>query len=306
MQSRFVDLDGPVHYADFGGSPGTGPPLVLVHGLGGSHLNWMAAAPLLARRSWVLAPDLIGFGRTPLAGRQARVRANQRLLGRFLERVVGAPAVLVGNSMGGLISILEAAEHPQRVAALVLVDPAVPRPRGVRLDREVRLGFTLFAIPGLGERFLAHRRTRLGAERLVADVLRLCCVDAGRVNPEVVAAMCVLTEERNRHKAGDQAFLAATRSLLLALARPGPYLRAVRAVTAPTLLLQGDGDRLVPLRSVQALARAMPTWTLQVLDGMGHVPHLEDPERFAAVVTAWLDAQGRSLSPAGPGTRPSR
>lgn len=306
MQSRFVDLDGPVHYADFGGDPAAGPPLVLVHGLGGSHLIWMAAAPLLARRSWVVAPDLIGFGRTPLAGRRPRIRANQRLLGRFLDEVVGGRAVLVGNSMGGLISLLEAAEHPERVAGLVLVDPAVPRPRGVRLDREVRLGFTVFAIPGLGERFMAYRRTRLGAERVVAEILRLCCVDSARVNPEVVAAMCALTQERNAHRASDAAFLTAARSLLLALARPGPYLRAARAVRAPTLLLQGDGDRLVPLSSVQAIARAMPAWTLQVLDGLGHVPHLEDPERFAAAVTAWLDAQDLRLSAAGPGTRPSR
>jgi len=308
MQSRFVDLDGPVHYADFGGGgdAAAGPPLVLVHGLGGSHLNWMAAAPLLARHSRVLAPDLIGFGRTPLAGRQPRIRANQRLLGRFVDEVAGRPAVLVANSMGGLISLLEAAERPERVAGLVLVDPAVPRPRGVRLDREVRLGFTVFAIPGVGERFLAHRRTRLGAERLVADVLRVCCVDSARVAPEVVAAMCALTQERNTLKGNDAAFLAAARSLLLTLARPGPYLRVVQSVAAPTLLLQGDGDRLVPLGSIQAIARARPSWTLQILDGLGHVPHLEDPERFAAAVTAWLDTQALDVSGARPGTRPSR
>jgi pimeloyl-ACP methyl ester carboxylesterase len=305
MESRFVDLDGPVHYADFGGDSAAGPPLVLIHGLGGSHLNWMAAAPLLARRSRALAPDLIGFGRTPLAGRQPRIRANQRLLGRFLDEVVGEPAVVVANSMGGLISLLVAAERPERVTGLVLVDPAVPRPRGVRLDREVRLGFTLFAIPGLGERFLAHR-ARLGAERVVADVLRVCCVDSARVAPEVVAAMCALTQERNTLKGSDAAFLAATRSMLLTLARPGPYLRVVRSVTAPTLLLQGDGDRLIPLGSIQAIARARPTWTLQVLDGLGHVPHLEDPDRFAAAVTAWLDTQDLGASVAGPGTRPSR
>jgi len=306
MHSRFVDLDGPVHYADFGGDAAAGPPLVLVHGLGGSHLNWMAAAPLLTGRSRVLAPDLIGFGRTPLAGRPARIRANQRLLARFLDEVVGGPVVLVANSMGGLISLLVAAEHPERVAGLVLVDPAVPRPRGVRLDREVRLGFTAFAIPGLGERVLAHRRSRLGAERLVADVLRICCVDSARVAPEVVAAMCALTQERNALKGSDAAFLAAARSLLLALARPGPYLRVVQSVTAPTLLLQGDGDRLVPLGASQAIARARPSWTFQVLDGLGHVPHLEDPQRFAAAVTAWLDAQPLGVSGARPGTRPSR
>jgi len=303
MQSRFVDLDGPVHYADFGGDGDGRPAMVLVHGLGGAHLNWMAAGPLLARRSRVLALDLAGFGRTPLAGRHARVRANQRLLGRFINEVAGAPVILVGNSMGGLISLLEAA-HPERVAGLVLVDPAVPRPRGVRLDREVRLVFTLYAIPGLGERFLASRRTRLGAERLVADVLRVCCVDASRVPPEVVAAMCALTQERAELAWGDAAFLEAARSLLLTLARPGPYRRAVQAVAAPTLLLQGTGDRLVPLGSTQAIADARPSWTFQVLDGVGHVPQLEAPERFVTAVTTWLDEQ--NLRAARPGARPSR
>ena len=64
MRSRTVDLGGPVHFADFGGS---GPTMVLVHGLGGSHLNWLAVGPALAARARVLAPDLAGFGRTPLA-----------------------------------------------------------------------------------------------------------------------------------------------------------------------------------------------------------------------------------------------
>jgi pimeloyl-ACP methyl ester carboxylesterase len=98
MQQRIVDLDGPVHYADFGG---TGRPIVLVHGLGGSHVNWLGVAPQLAAHGHVLAIDLAGHGRTPSLGRTARVDDNRRLLGRFLETVVGEPAVLVGNSMGG-------------------------------------------------------------------------------------------------------------------------------------------------------------------------------------------------------------
>jgi pimeloyl-ACP methyl ester carboxylesterase len=73
MISRTLDLGGPLHYQDFGG---TGPTMVLVHGLGGSHLNWMMVGERLARRARVLVPDLAGFGRTPLAGRSASVSAN--------------------------------------------------------------------------------------------------------------------------------------------------------------------------------------------------------------------------------------
>src|SRR6266487_5983253 len=81
--------------------------MVLVHGLGGSAVNWVAVGPGLATRARVLAPDLAGFGRSPLAGRSARVQANQRLLGRFIDEFAVDPVILVGNSMGGMIALLE-------------------------------------------------------------------------------------------------------------------------------------------------------------------------------------------------------
>src|SRR5438034_11314373 len=97
MRSRTIDLDGPVHYADFGG---TGPTMVLVHGLGGSHANWLAVGAGLAAHARVLAPDLPGFGRTPLAGRSARVRPHVELLHRPLDAVDGGPAALRGHPLG--------------------------------------------------------------------------------------------------------------------------------------------------------------------------------------------------------------
>src|SRR5437867_11908454 len=99
MRSRTIDLDGPVHYADFGG---TGPTLVLVHGHGGSHVNWLAVAPVLARRARVLAVVLAGFGRTALGERSAEMNANWVLVERFLDAVAAGPAGRVGNCMGGL------------------------------------------------------------------------------------------------------------------------------------------------------------------------------------------------------------
>src|SRR5438093_11172342 len=102
MRSCTIDLDGPVHYADFGG---TGPTLVLVHGRGGSHVNWMAVAPALARDARVLAVDLAGFGRPPLGERSADVHANRLLLDRFLDGVAAGPAALVGSSMRALVAI---------------------------------------------------------------------------------------------------------------------------------------------------------------------------------------------------------
>src|SRR4029077_10523630 len=73
MQSSMLDIDGPIYVADYGGE---GPVMLLVHGLGGAHLNWMAVAPGLAVPRHVYALDLPGFGRSPLAGRRSSIAAN--------------------------------------------------------------------------------------------------------------------------------------------------------------------------------------------------------------------------------------
>jgi len=142
--SRWIDLDGPVHYLDFGG-PAGGPVIVCVPGLGGSAVNWSVIAPLLTGRYRVLAPDLAGHGLTQAAGRGADVPANRRLLHRFIELVPGSPVILMGNSMGGMIAVLEAAAAPAAVAGLILLAPAVPFVPA-RLDPQVAAMFAMFAV----------------------------------------------------------------------------------------------------------------------------------------------------------------
>src|SRR4051794_10649238 len=173
--SATLDWDGPVHYVDFGGNP-DGPTFVLVHGLGGSHLNWDLLAPLLTPHGRVLALDLPGFGRSEPGGRRATVRANVAVLERFLAEVAGGPSVLVGNSMGGMISLFTTASAPGSVSGLVLVDPALPGGRRV-LDPLVAAQFALYAIPFIGKRFLRRRRRRHSPLARVRDTLRLCGVD---------------------------------------------------------------------------------------------------------------------------------
>jgi pimeloyl-ACP methyl ester carboxylesterase len=288
--SRTADLGGRVHYVDFGGDD-TGPPLVLVHGLGGSHLNWCLLAPKLAPRARVLAVDLVGFGLTHPEGRSVTVQTAAVMLDRFVREVAGAPAILVGNSMGGMASILEAAANPDAVSGLVLIDPALPLAAGARPDRLVSAAFLLYAIPGLGEGYLARRRASVPADRLVREVLNLCCVNPGRVPRELVAASVVLAEERASVAGLDAAFLSAARSLLRVSARRGRYWAAMRAVAAPVLLIHGEKDRLVSVRSAREAAARNPGWRFEVVPDVGHVPQLETPEAVAALVLDWLGSK---------------
>ncbi|HUY73183.1 MAG TPA: alpha/beta hydrolase [Candidatus Dormibacteraeota bacterium] len=284
MRHKIADLDGPVHYLDFGGS---GEPLLMVHGLGGSALNWMGVGPRVAGSYRALAIDLAGFGQTPLFNRSAAVGANAALVHDFVERVIGRPVVLMGNSMGGHISILEAAAHPQSVKAMILVDPAIPGVH-VRRPEPAMLGvMAALSIPGLAQNLLGRRARTLGPEGLVRQALELVCADPSRVAPEIVEAHVKLTRERDHlGRQNDRAFLQASRSIGLRMADPRFWSR-VSEVRAPTLLVHGSLDRLIPVAAARELARRRPDWQLEVLDGVGHVPMMETPELFMDTVDAW-------------------
>jgi pimeloyl-ACP methyl ester carboxylesterase len=291
--SSWIDLDGPVHYFEWEG-PDDGPTFVLVHGLGGSHVNWFSVAPGLARRGRVLAPDLAGFGRTPPEGRRSTIGSNRRLLDRFLRATGAAPAILVGNSMGGAISALEAADEPESVAGLVLVDPALPRALNVKTDTVVAALFATYLVPGVGERFMRSRAQKLGPEGLVRETMKICCVDPGRVDPAVIDAGIALATERATFEYVNAAFLEAARSLLRRLARREKFLSMLHRISCPTLLVQGEMDRLVPVAAARSVAQMRPDWTFQVFENIGHVPMLEDPALFLATVEVWLEGAGRA------------
>ncbi len=299
MDHRVIDLGGPVHFIDF---RGTGASMVLVHGLGGSAVNWLSVGPHLARRYRVVALDLAGFGKTPPIGTSVGVASQRELLDRFLASVIGQPAIVVGNSMGGLVAMMEAAEAPSRVSHLVLAGPAQPTLRQGRIDLEVLAAFAAYSMPGLGAWYLRRRSARLGPEGLVRDMLRICCVDPSRVASDVRAAHVALAAERlDRMPWTTPAFLDATRSLLAAMRRRRRFYEMVQHISAPTLIVQGSADRLIPLAASRDLARRRPDWTLEVVADIGHVPQLEDPERFVALTERWLD--GAPVASRGARTR---
>ena len=292
MRHKVIDVGGPVHYLDFGGD---GSPLLMVHGLGGSALNWMAVGPGFAQHHHALALDLAGFGQTPLYNRSAAVGGNSELVRRFIDEVVGEPVTLMGNSMGGHISVLVAAAHPEQVTRLVLVDPAVPGVH-VRRPEPAMLGMmAALSVPGLAETLLDRRARSLGPEGLVKATLALVCADPSRVSRDVVDAHVQLTRERaTLGGQNNRALLQATRSIGLRMADPRFWLKA-RTVKAPTLVIHGELDHVIPLAAATELVRRVPGWKLKVLEGVGHVPMMETPNLLMDVVNEFL---GDRIAPA--------
>jgi pimeloyl-ACP methyl ester carboxylesterase len=288
MESKHVELGGPVHYADFGGNHG--PPIVLVHGLGGSHLNWSAVGPSLASRGRVLAPDLVGFGRTRPDSRSSSIDANLVVLDRFLREVVREPAIVIGNSMGGMLSMRQAAANPASVSALILVGPALIRPPRGTLDRQLATIFALQSVPLLGERMLKKRRAKVSSDRMVDELLALCCVDPSRISPALIVEAKALARERGGWAGVDDRYLEAARSLMrLLFIHAADVYADIASVKAPTLVVHGTHDRLVPIESSMKVARRRPDWRIEVLEDTGHIPQLEAPEMFLQRVNCWLD-----------------
>lgn len=284
--SCWVDLDGPVHYVDHGGPPAA-PVLVLVHGLGGSHANWTSFAPLLTDRRRVLALDLAGFGLTGGHPRDATVSGNRLLLQQFLEKVVGRPAVLVGNSMGGLITAMQAAEQPRTVSGLALVDPVLPWV----FSRPDPLVISTFAAVGMPEpvrRALLGRRPPLTATQAALELLELCCADPARISPDVVDQHVALARRRRSVPNTEADLLLAARSLIWVMARRRRYAAQLHELRRPVLLIHGSEDRLVPIRAARRTAAANPSWRFEEATGIGHVPMLESPAWTAAQVNDWL------------------
>lgn len=287
-RSRTLELAGTeIHYVDFGGSS-SGPTVLLVHGLGGSHLNWDLLAPKLTSAARVYALDLPGFGLSAPTGHPATVRSNLRVLADVVDRVCGPPVVLVGNSMGGLISVLLTSQRPELVRSLVLLDPALPVPGRVLTSPADAWTLAVHAVPGVGERLRRARRQRIGALATVRETLQRCGVDEAALPTELVERSVALVERQSDVAGMDRAFLSASRSLAWALARSRRYHAAMSSISAPVLLIHGARDQLVPVAAARITARQHPDWRYLELPDGGHVPQMQLPDTIAADILDWL------------------
>lgn len=268
-------------------------PQLLVHGLGGSSVTWIEVMEGLAEHGPVVAVDLPGFGRTPVTEDDP---LTMRGYVHFALQVADALGwdrfTLHGNSMGGLIGTLLAAHHPHRLDRLVLVSPGLPprsplgflRPSRATIDGMVPIALSSLTALALGVVGLAG--PGLDARRNRA-LLRLIFPDPDGVDRAVLDLMAADFAEDVDGVDRRRALLAATRSISRLWADPRGVWRAVRKVQAPTLLLGGTQDALVPAKVLRAVLAARPDWQGHVLDDRRHALMLEDPESYLRIFGTW-------------------
>lgn len=284
MKSHFIDVDGPAHYQEAGDS---GPVLILVHGIGASYLSWHPVMEPLAKTHRVLALDLIGFGFTPPHGRHASIQRNAQLVTDFATTMTDQPVTLVGNSMGGLVSMLAAVARPDIVERLVLVNPALPVVSMRSISRESQR-LVLPLVPLLGNsaaRYYYHERS---PEDEVDDTFRLVLSNGTPVDPLQRAAAIEMARARREMEWTIPAFTEAARSIARQLAPQRRFRHMMHQISQPTLLMHGTDDRVVPPVSARWAAKQRPDWRFEMIEGMGHTPQIEDPELFVSLVEGWF------------------
>ncbi len=177
----------------------------------------------------MLALDLRGHGRSAMP-RDASVDENLSLMARFIEREAGRSVTLVGNSMGGLLSMLLAASRPDLVESLVLVNPALPWTYARRVDPLVATMFGIYSVPGVGELYLDKVLGRVDPERSVGQMMALCGAHPRSMDPAVMAEHVDLARHRTRTMPWrHRAFLTAARSVIRRVMSPW----GLRARAAP-------------------------------------------------------------------------
>lgn len=289
-RSRTVDLHGVVHLTEYG-APDAAELVICLHGLGGSALNFDLLGPMLAERRRVVVPDLLGHGRSfATAPDESALDAQLRMLGALIAMETDRPVIVVGHSMGAIIAILHSLSRSDTVESLVLLDPPVPNVTRWSRDPRLTTKLMFLRLPGVAA-LVSRQVARMTPEELVARQLADATPHAERV-PTTVVDATVEELKATRADGGRAAQRAQFRAILEVvelLALPRQWRRHLAHIAAPTLWLHGAEDPLSKLEAARALASTRPEWTFQVRDGIGHLPHLEDPAWTARSITEWLD-----------------
>ncbi len=273
-ESQFVEINGlSVHVRTLGQGE---PVFVLLHGFGASLYSWLPVMDALGQMGRVIVYDRPAFGLTerPLAweglnpyGPEAQVALVTGLLDHFGVQ----QAILVGHSAGGTVAMQVALAHPERVAALILVDPAV---YAGGLPQWLRPLLSTPQMRRLGP-LLARQIQARGPE-----TLELAWHDPARLSAATVELYQRPLQAENWDRALWEFTLAS---------RPLDLAERLDELTLPVLVITGDDDRIVPTADSLRLAGELPGAELAVISEAGHVPHEEQPEAFMDAVRAFLE-----------------
>jgi len=263
---RQIELSsGRLNYVELGSAPGT--PLLLLHGIGGCWQHWLANIPRLAQNRRVIAIDFPGFGASPLPNKRITIDLYAGLVDEFCDRLGLEQVTLVGNSLGGLVSIETAVRYPGRVERMVLAAPA-----------------------GISTRNLKHAiPTLLKLVSLQSPELQKLVARVHRTQPEHPLSLAIAHPrafERGVLRAtfspsiGSTAgFLHVAGNLAEASVR-GQLLKDASAVSTTTLIIWGRNDQILPVADEAVLATMLRDSRSVILEDTGHMPQLERPREF--------------------------
>src|SRR5665213_686153 len=259
---------------------GSGPVVVLVHGITSSSATWERVIPDLARRFTVIAPDLAGHGESDKPKGDYSLGAHASTVRDLLRALGHERATFVGHSLGGGIALQLSYQFPERCERLVLVDSG-------GLGREVSLLLRAATLPGseLVLPFLAATRL-LDAGALAGNLLGRLGLRVPTDLEEIARGHSTLSDSEAR-----AAFVHTLRSVV----EPGGQRvdasnRLYRAQHIPVLLIWGARDSIIPVSHGRAAHEQVPGSRLEVFAHSGHFPQLDEPERFLDVLVDFIDS----------------
>jgi pimeloyl-ACP methyl ester carboxylesterase len=275
MELKTATLHGrPVSYAE----AGSGPVLLLIHGMAGNFENWEAVIEPLARHHTVVAPDLPGHGLSAPGAGDYSIGALAAGLRDLLIALDHDRATLVGHSLGGGIAMQLAYQFPEVTERLVLVSSG-------GLGPEVSPVLRAAALPGANAFIAATAGAAGSAGAAVGRGLAAVGLRPNADITEVARGYASLTDSDRR-----AAFLAALRSVIgTGGQRVDARDRLYLAEGIPVLIVWGARDRIIPAKHGEQAHEAIPDSRLEIFDGVGHLPQLEAPGHFIAVLERFLE-----------------
>lgn len=282
-------------------TPGTSPgaePAVFVHGLGGSAQNWTDLADALSDHMAADAVDLPGFGHSAPVRRVTIPVLAQDVAAWIIESGRG-PVHLAGHSLGGAVSVYLAATRPHLVKTLTLISPAMPF-RNPRRSHQAKY-VPMLAVPQLAR--LADRAMRARTPQEVVDEIVLgTWADPDRIHPQRRREAIAEARRRLAVPWNSSAYIATYRGLMASFIQsfvPGSHSlwRLARKVAVPTLVVWGKQDRVIDVRTAPETGAAIPDSRLLILNRVGHVAMMEEPQAVARAMVALLEESRVSHGP---------